>query len=97
MLRKIRALDDKQLLRGVWWNTGLFAVVFLLLSYLAGDHDYVSYSTAVIILIAVYIPGLILLLAMYLKADADTRRAYNLRIGLVAAAGILIAAWRYLN
>ncbi len=29
MLKRIRALEDKQLLRGVWWNTGIFAVVFL--------------------------------------------------------------------
>lgn len=97
MLKRIRELEDKQLLRGVWWNTGIFAVVFLILCYLAGDRDYVSFQTAVIILIVVYIPGLLLLLAMYVKADADTRKAYNMRIGLIAAAGVIIALWRYMN
>ncbi|MFC0273698.1 hypothetical protein ACFFIX_20110 [Metabacillus herbersteinensis] len=74
MLKQIRALEDKQLLRGLWWNTGTFAVVFLLLCYLDGDHDYVSFQTAVVILIVVYIPGLLLMLAMYVKADAETSR-----------------------
>lgn len=97
MLKRVRAMDDKQLLRGVWWNTGIFAVVFLIMCYLAGDHNYVSFQTAVIILIVVYIPGLLLLLAMYVKADAETRRAYNMRIGLVAAAGVILMAWRYMN
>lgn len=97
MLKWIRALEDKQLLRGVWWNTGIFAVVFLLLCYLGGDHDYVSFQFAVIILIIVYFPGLLLLLAMYIKADAETRRAYNIRIGLVAAGGVISIVWRYLN
>lgn len=97
MLKRIRALEEKQLLRGVWWNTGIFAVVFLVMCYLAGDHDYVSFQTAVIILIIVYIPGLFLMLAMYVKADAATRKAYNIRIGLVAAAGAMMAMWRYMN
>ncbi|MCM3676581.1 hypothetical protein M3699_22705 [Peribacillus simplex] len=97
MLKQIRALEDKQLLRCLWWNTGTFAVVFLLLCYLAGDHDYMSFQTAVMILIVVYIPGLLLMLAMYVKADAETRKAYNIRIGLVAAYGVITIVWRYLN
>ncbi|MVP01595.1 MULTISPECIES: hypothetical protein [Paenibacillus] len=76
---------------GKW--LGIYTLFFflcgLVIAYLGGDHDYISYQTGVILGALLLLPGLFLLIALYIKADRQTRKGYNLRLLLVLA---LVAA-----
>jgi hypothetical protein len=93
--QRLRELEEKKLLKWLWWHIGLFSAVFLLLGYLGGDHDYISYRTYVTILIASAIPGILILLLMYFRADRSTRAAYRVRALLVFGFFALKLLWDY--
>lgn len=93
MLQSIRELDEKRLLKWLWWGIGIFVAILLLVSYLGGNHDYLSFHTGVWILICAFIPTFLVLVLMYVRADNKTRAKYNIRILLVLALFVIRYGW----
>ncbi|SEG61296.1 hypothetical protein [Paenibacillus sp. UNC499MF] len=88
-MKLLENVSEKKLANWLFIHTIIFFIGLLIVSYLGGDHDYISFRTGVIIAAVLYAPGLFLLIALYIRADRQTRKGYNLRLLLVLA---LVAA-----
>ncbi len=88
---------QKPLLHWLWWSIGFFAATVLVVGFLGGDRDYISFRAGVTVAVIAAIPLIGVTALMYIIADRETRRAYNLRLLLVALLIVIKYTWEYVS
>ncbi|MCQ4085684.1 hypothetical protein [Saccharibacillus sp. JS10] len=71
-----------------------FVLGFLVLGYIGGDLQLVSYSTGLLLLGAVYIPNLLANIAIYIQADPQEKNGYRIQLILAAVFYTFVLFWR---
>lgn len=94
MIQTIKNINKKTMDR--WQNITLifFFLSLFALSYIAGNLQLVSFSTAVILLALIFLPNLLVCIAMYIQADVQQRSQYRIQLYLIAVFYTFVLIWR---
>ncbi|MGN7454056.1 hypothetical protein ACTHPH_04455 [Paenibacillus pasadenensis] len=82
MIEKIRRMDEKKLTKAMTAANIFFIAGCFLIAYLGGNHDYITFETGIWLFLLFFLPALAVMILMYIRGDAQTRRSYLIRIVL---------------
>ncbi|QJC50779.1 hypothetical protein HGI30_03825 [Paenibacillus albicereus] len=95
MIDRMKRMDEKKLTKAMLAANIFFIAGCFLIAYLGGNHDYIDFGTGVWLFLLFFLPAFAVMILMYIRGDAQTRRAYLIRIVLAVVVFGGLNLYRY--